>query len=540
MASQAGSSNLNVNQMSYISVRKNAVVFSVADNVPLSSYVDALSSSIPPNSITHASRISNGRAAVYLCSKEIADESILCGLHIQETYVEISPLVRPTTRLVLSNVYPEIPNYVITANLSAFCKTVSPVRPIPLGMKDKKLSHIMSFRRQVHVFIKPNTTIPDHINFNHAGVNYRIFISTESVKCFSCGEYGHISKHCKKNTSQPDDNQPTDPSPETTHNPLNPPPVFHHGKKSDPKHPSKQSKTNIKHTTPARSDSATPVFSNNVSQPLNPSDPTTSNTNDPPSLSPTAPPPPASQPPPTSPFPPPSSPHPPPTSSHPSPASPHPPTLNTHSPSSPTTATPSTTRSDKPHSSKYIWGTPPPLQRDNSTPLFSEVLSKRKKKHSPPSSTQTINSSLVPLKSPSPPRKMYKHLETVKDQPTITDPPTLSQALDDSSQMSIDDPSASESDSDIQSVTSEATEEDFCDLVTTKGPLSNADLTTFLRCVKARRKPLEIARKFTNDLPGLVKQLKPLRNTPLFNKNMQQRVRKLIKTLDPNDPSQIL
>ena len=120
---------------------------------------------------------------------------------------------------------------------------------------------------------------------------------------------------------------------------------------------------------------------------------------------------------------------------------------------------------------------------------------------------------------------MYKHLETVKDQPTITDPPTLSQALDDSSQMSIDDPSASESDSDIQSVTSEATEEDFCDLVTTKGPLSNADLTKFLRCVKARRKPLEISRKFTN--------------SPLFNKNMQQRVRKLIKTLDPNDPSQI-
>ena len=448
MASQAGSSNLNVNQMSYISVRKNAVVFSVADNVYLSSYVDALSSSVPPNSITHASRISNGRAAVYLYSKEIADEAILCGLHIQETYVEISPLVLPTTRLVLSNVYPEIPNYVITANLSDFCKTVSPVRPIPLGMKGNNC------RISCHLedrFMSLSTQIlPYHINFNHAGVNYRIFISTESVKCFSCGEYGHISKHCKKNTSQPDDNQPTDPSPETTHNPLNPPPVFHHGKKLDPKHPwpSKQSKTNIKHTTPARSDSATPVFSNNVSQPLNPSDPTTSNTNDPPSLSPTAPPPPppASQPPPTSPLPPHSSPHPPPTS-------PHPATLNTHSPSSPTTATPSTTRSDKPHSSKYIWGTPPSLQRDNSTPLFSEVLSKRKKKHSPPSSTQTVNSSLMPLKSPSPPRKIYKHLETVKDQPTITDPPTLSQALDDSSQMSIDGPSASESDSDIQSVT---------------------------------------------------------------------------------------
>ena len=56
----------------------------------------------------------------------------------------------------------------------------------------------MSFRRQVHVLISPNMTPPDHINFTFAGTNYRVFLSTESVRCFNCGEFGHISRNCKK------------------------------------------------------------------------------------------------------------------------------------------------------------------------------------------------------------------------------------------------------------------------------------------------------------------------------------------------------
>ena len=93
------------------------------------------------------------------------------------------------------------------------------------------------------------------------------------------------------------------------------------------------------------------------------------------------------------------------------------------------------------------------------------------------------------------------------------------------------------------SVASEASslqsEQEMNDLSLSPGPLSNQQMTDFLRSVKARKKPEHIARKFTSDLPGLVKQMKPLRNSPLLNRNMQMRIRKLIKCLDPADTSQL-
>ena len=64
------------------------------------------------------------------------------------------------------------------------------------------------------------------------------------------------------------------------------------------------------------------------------------------------------------------------------------------------------------------------------------------------------------------------------------------------------------------------------------GPLSQSDLLKFLSAVKNRKKPIQLARKFTSNIPGLVKQLKPLKNSPLLKKSMQQRVYKLIGTLN--------
>ena len=178
--------------------RDNGIVFKALDTVSVRQYLISLVSQISDSKVLSASRISNGRIAAYLSSKEAVIEAVQTGLTYDGTFIELTPLVQPTTRLTLSNVYPEIPNTVLIHNLSSFCKVVSQVRSIPLGFKEKHLSHIMSFRRQVHVLLKPNVTPPEHINLSYLGTNYRVFLSTESVRCFSCGEYGHISRACKK------------------------------------------------------------------------------------------------------------------------------------------------------------------------------------------------------------------------------------------------------------------------------------------------------------------------------------------------------
>ena len=207
------------------------------DKVSVQTYIDALTTHIPQKEVISASRISNGRIAIYLSSREAVIDAVQRGLEYGDSFLELTPLVRPTTRLTLSNVYPEISISVLINNISTFCKVVSQVRPIRL--KNKELTHVMSFRRQVQVLLNPNITPPDHINLSFCNVNYRVFLSTESVRCFNCGEFGHISRSCKKHNN-PDEH--SDENNDTTSNPLNPPPVFVHNQKSDPKHPPKRSK----------------------------------------------------------------------------------------------------------------------------------------------------------------------------------------------------------------------------------------------------------------------------------------------------------
>ena len=122
--------------------RNNGISFSALPDVSIHDYIKAFSTTTPAECIISASRISNQRIAVYLKSKENVFSAINNGLTYNNTFIQINPLTLPTTRLTLSNVYPEISNQILTKQISAFCKVVSPIKPIPLGFKDKNLSHI--------------------------------------------------------------------------------------------------------------------------------------------------------------------------------------------------------------------------------------------------------------------------------------------------------------------------------------------------------------------------------------------------------------
>ena len=118
------------------------------------------------------------------------------------------------------------------------------------------------------------------------------------------------------------------------------------------------------------------------------------------------------------------------------------------------------------------------------------------------------------------------------------DTPTLSQALDSQTPNVQSTPaSAGVPATDTDSMTWEDTQTDDDlpiedTLPLTQGPLSQPDILKFLSSVKGRKKPIQVARKFTSNIPGLVKQLKPLKNSPSLKRNMQQRIYKLISTLD--------
>ena len=74
--------------------------------------------------------------------------------------------------------------------------------------------------------------------------------------------------------------------------------------------------------------------------------------------------------------------------------------------------------------------------------------------------------------------------------------------------------------------------EDESSIPANSGRLSTSQLVKFLAAVKSQRNPKAIAVKYTQDIPALIAQLKPLRSSPLVQNSMQHRICKLIKQLE--------
>ena len=96
----------------------------------LSLYVNALSKQLFPSNVLFESRITNVVLhAVYLRSRNAVAEAVSKSFSNDGSFLQLSPLNKPTTRITLSNVhvYPEVPNSVLATNISSFCKVVSQI-----------------------------------------------------------------------------------------------------------------------------------------------------------------------------------------------------------------------------------------------------------------------------------------------------------------------------------------------------------------------------------------------------------------------------
>lgn len=98
------------------------------------------------------------------------------------------------------NVPPFIGNKVIVRELARFGKVVSEVKTDSLGCKNSVLKHVMSFRRQLFMFLNSLDKLLDvSFRVNDGDTSNMSFASTESLRCFECGEYGHKRLSCPQN-----------------------------------------------------------------------------------------------------------------------------------------------------------------------------------------------------------------------------------------------------------------------------------------------------------------------------------------------------
>lgn len=145
--------------------------------------------------IVSASRM-NKVVVLFLSSVEKALEVVQTGIVIEELFVPVVPLSTPSKRITLSNVPPFIKDEVLIRELSRFGKIVSPIKKVNVGCKSPLLSHLVSFRRQVHMVLKDDGDFDVVFKFKVEDYDYTVFATSDSLKCFGCGEVGHIVRAC--------------------------------------------------------------------------------------------------------------------------------------------------------------------------------------------------------------------------------------------------------------------------------------------------------------------------------------------------------
>uniref|UniRef100_A0A8C9WWL4 CCHC-type domain-containing protein n=1 Tax=Sander lucioperca TaxID=283035 RepID=A0A8C9WWL4_SANLU len=100
-------------------------------------------------------------------------------------------------RITISNAPPFIKNEDLAKELSRYGQLISPIKMVLLGCKSPKLKHVVCHRR--HVFMKDNAAdLNLTFSFKVEGFSYVVFATSDTMKCFGCGEEGHLVRFCPR------------------------------------------------------------------------------------------------------------------------------------------------------------------------------------------------------------------------------------------------------------------------------------------------------------------------------------------------------
>ncbi|OXU23280.1 hypothetical protein TSAR_003834 [Trichomalopsis sarcophagae] len=135
---------------------------------------------------------------IFLADKIASSELVNKTVKIKDADLKIRPLIEKNKRVVISNVNPIIPHEtVLNALKNSGITPISNINYIKASTSKPGRSHILSFRCQLYIKEEDENSLPKK-------TTYWIYLSTDSMHCYDCKQFGNSAKQCPKHKEFPE------------------------------------------------------------------------------------------------------------------------------------------------------------------------------------------------------------------------------------------------------------------------------------------------------------------------------------------------
>lgn len=134
------------------------------------------------------------------------------GIVVDNLFTPVLQLSMQSKKVLLSKVSPFISDETLMGIMYRCGKLVSPIKMITIGSKSPLLKYVVSFQPFICMIQNDDEALELSLDLKVDEFDNVIYVTMDKMKCFNCGEVGHLIHACpgkkkkkKENSSAADD-----------------------------------------------------------------------------------------------------------------------------------------------------------------------------------------------------------------------------------------------------------------------------------------------------------------------------------------------